>query len=230
MFLGEIEEILDVIEPSQFKKIQEPLFKQISKCVGSPHFQVLTWQREVRTTQSDILHFWGQDETQQLVIFFKYVNFSASVRVIYNIYVIHSLLGVRVLERRTVSYYCDWRNQSFYYWLDFFISAVSCHCSARLQKEPCTSGITSTFSASSRRTLTRSFRLCLGACTGSLKNTGTREYLLFRQDLWLVSTHSCHRFDPVHTFKSEIQVRDTQFCSSGISNRTEAFYLWITVE
>lgn len=41
MFLGEIEEILDVIEPTQFKKIEEPLFKQISKCVANPHFQVL---------------------------------------------------------------------------------------------------------------------------------------------------------------------------------------------
>lgn len=40
MFLGELEEILDVIEPTQFVKIQEPLFKQISKCVSSPHFQV----------------------------------------------------------------------------------------------------------------------------------------------------------------------------------------------
>lgn len=40
MFLGELEEILDVIEPSQFVKIQEPLFKQIAKCVSSPHFQV----------------------------------------------------------------------------------------------------------------------------------------------------------------------------------------------
>ena len=42
MFLGEIEEILDVIEPAQFVKIQEPLFKQIAKCVSSPHFQVNT--------------------------------------------------------------------------------------------------------------------------------------------------------------------------------------------
>lgn len=42
MFLGELEEILDVIEPSQFVKIQEPLFKQIAKCVSSPHFQVST--------------------------------------------------------------------------------------------------------------------------------------------------------------------------------------------
>lgn len=40
MFLGEIEEILDVIEPSQFVKIQEPLFRQIARCVSSPHFQV----------------------------------------------------------------------------------------------------------------------------------------------------------------------------------------------
>lgn len=40
MFLGEIEEILDVTEPAQFIKIQEPLFKQISRCVSSPHFQV----------------------------------------------------------------------------------------------------------------------------------------------------------------------------------------------
>ncbi|KAL7987350.1 hypothetical protein Chor_006269 [Crotalus horridus] len=40
MFLGEIEEILDVIEPTQFKKIQEPLFKQIAKCVSSSHFQI----------------------------------------------------------------------------------------------------------------------------------------------------------------------------------------------
>lgn len=40
MFLGEIEEILDVIDLVQFDKIQVPLFKQIAKCVSSPHFQV----------------------------------------------------------------------------------------------------------------------------------------------------------------------------------------------
>uniref|UniRef100_S4RGA7 Protein phosphatase 2, regulatory subunit B', beta n=1 Tax=Petromyzon marinus TaxID=7757 RepID=S4RGA7_PETMA len=40
MFLGELEEILDVIESNQFVKIQEPLFRQIAKCVSSPHFQV----------------------------------------------------------------------------------------------------------------------------------------------------------------------------------------------
>ena len=40
MFLGEIEEILDVIDPTQFQKVMEPLFKTIARCVSSPHFQV----------------------------------------------------------------------------------------------------------------------------------------------------------------------------------------------
>jgi len=42
MFLGELEEILDVIEPTQFQKIMEPLFRQLARCVSSPHFQVQT--------------------------------------------------------------------------------------------------------------------------------------------------------------------------------------------
>lgn len=40
MFLGEIEEILDTTDPKHFAAIQVPLFKQIAKCVSSPHFQV----------------------------------------------------------------------------------------------------------------------------------------------------------------------------------------------
>jgi len=42
MFLGELEEILDVIEPTQFQKVMEPLFRQLARCVSSPHFQVVT--------------------------------------------------------------------------------------------------------------------------------------------------------------------------------------------
>ncbi|TSK58187.1 Serine/threonine-protein phosphatase 2A 56 kDa regulatory subunit alpha isoform [Bagarius yarrelli] len=57
MFLGEIEEILDVIEPTQFKKIHEPLFKQISKCVASPHFQVA--ERS--------LYFWNNEYILSLI-------------------------------------------------------------------------------------------------------------------------------------------------------------------
>lgn len=40
MFLNELEEILDVIEPNEFVKVMVPLFRQLSKCVSSPHFQV----------------------------------------------------------------------------------------------------------------------------------------------------------------------------------------------
>ena len=38
--LGEIEEVLDVIDPKQFPLVMEPLFRQIAKCVTSHHFQV----------------------------------------------------------------------------------------------------------------------------------------------------------------------------------------------
>jgi len=41
MYLNELEEILDVIEPAEFQKIMKPLFKQLAKCVSSPHFQVM---------------------------------------------------------------------------------------------------------------------------------------------------------------------------------------------
>jgi len=40
MFLNELEEILDIVEPNEFIKIQVPLFQRISRCVSSPHFQV----------------------------------------------------------------------------------------------------------------------------------------------------------------------------------------------
>ena len=41
MYLNELEEILDVIEPVEFQKIMVPLFKQLARCVSSPHFQVI---------------------------------------------------------------------------------------------------------------------------------------------------------------------------------------------
>ncbi|RKP13494.1 phosphatase 2A regulatory B subunit-domain-containing protein [Piptocephalis cylindrospora] len=40
MFLNELEEILDVIEPSEFYKVRLPLFRQVARSVSSPHFQV----------------------------------------------------------------------------------------------------------------------------------------------------------------------------------------------
>ncbi|KAI9446385.1 protein phosphatase 2A regulatory B subunit [Lactarius indigo] len=40
MFLSEVEEILDVIDPAEFQKIQIPLFQQLARCINSQHFQV----------------------------------------------------------------------------------------------------------------------------------------------------------------------------------------------
>ena len=41
MFLNELEEILDVMEPVEFVKVQHALFRQIARCISSPHFQVV---------------------------------------------------------------------------------------------------------------------------------------------------------------------------------------------
>lgn len=40
MFLNEIEDIFEVIEPLEFIKVEVPLFVQLGKCIASPHFQV----------------------------------------------------------------------------------------------------------------------------------------------------------------------------------------------
>ncbi|XP_012275567.1 serine/threonine-protein phosphatase 2A 56 kDa regulatory subunit gamma isoform isoform X2 [Orussus abietinus] len=40
MFLNEMEEILDVVEPAEFQKVMDPMFRQLAKSVSSPHFQV----------------------------------------------------------------------------------------------------------------------------------------------------------------------------------------------
>lgn len=40
MFLNEVEEVLDVIDPIEFQKTQVPLFQQLARCVNSQHFQV----------------------------------------------------------------------------------------------------------------------------------------------------------------------------------------------
>ncbi|CAO3596477.1 unnamed protein product [Absidia cylindrospora] len=40
MFLNELEEILDVTDAVEFKKIMCPLFQRLAQCVSNPHFQV----------------------------------------------------------------------------------------------------------------------------------------------------------------------------------------------
>ena len=40
MFLNEVEDIFEVMDPAEFAKVQEPLFNQLAKSVASSHFQV----------------------------------------------------------------------------------------------------------------------------------------------------------------------------------------------
>ena len=46
MFLNEVEDIFEVMDPSEFAKVQEPLFNQLAKSVASPHFQVRLMVRD----------------------------------------------------------------------------------------------------------------------------------------------------------------------------------------
>lgn len=50
LFLGELEEILELTQAQEFQKVMTPLFKQLAKCLNSQHFQVGAlckgwWQR-----------------------------------------------------------------------------------------------------------------------------------------------------------------------------------------
>ncbi len=57
MFLNEVEEILDVIEPSEFVKIEVPLFQQLQRCINSQHFQVA----------ERALYFWNNEYIVNLI-------------------------------------------------------------------------------------------------------------------------------------------------------------------
>ena len=57
MFLNELEEILDVIEPAEFQKVMGPLFNQLAKCVSSQHFQVA----------ERALYYWNNEYIMSLI-------------------------------------------------------------------------------------------------------------------------------------------------------------------
>eukprot|EP00746_Dinoflagellata_sp_MGD_P154546 gnl/MRDRNA2_/MRDRNA2_84886_c0_seq2.p1 gnl/MRDRNA2_/MRDRNA2_84886_c0~~gnl/MRDRNA2_/MRDRNA2_84886_c0_seq2.p1 ORF type:complete len:473 (+),score=80.60 gnl/MRDRNA2_/MRDRNA2_84886_c0_seq2:94-1512(+) len=40
LFLNELEEILELMQPPEFHSVQEPLFQRIAQCIMCPHFQV----------------------------------------------------------------------------------------------------------------------------------------------------------------------------------------------
>merc|ERR1712055_418200 len=66
MFLNELEEILDVMEPAEFSKVMEPaefskvmepLFRKLAACVSSPHFQVA----------ERALYYWNNEYIMSLI-------------------------------------------------------------------------------------------------------------------------------------------------------------------
>ncbi|KAI9712393.1 MAG: Serine/threonine-protein phosphatase 2A 56 kDa regulatory subunit delta isoform [Bogoriella megaspora] len=57
MFLNEVEDIFEVMDPAEFTKVQEPLFNQLAKSVASPHFQVA----------ERALYFWNNEYFCNLV-------------------------------------------------------------------------------------------------------------------------------------------------------------------
>jgi len=54
MFLNEVEDIFEVMDPSEFVKVQEPLFSQLAKSVSSPHFQVSLYGVDQQCRTADI--------------------------------------------------------------------------------------------------------------------------------------------------------------------------------
>ncbi|OJI85527.1 hypothetical protein ASPTUDRAFT_117688 [Aspergillus tubingensis CBS 134.48] len=57
MYLNEVEDIFEVMDPAEFAKVQVPLFQQLAKSVASPHFQVA----------ERALYFWNNEYFCNLV-------------------------------------------------------------------------------------------------------------------------------------------------------------------
>lgn len=57
MFLNEIEEILDIIEPNEFQKVMDVLFRQLTRCIKSNQFQVA----------ERVLYFWNNEYILSLI-------------------------------------------------------------------------------------------------------------------------------------------------------------------
>ncbi|KAJ6812279.1 serine/threonine protein phosphatase 2A 57 kDa regulatory subunit B' theta isoform-like [Iris pallida] len=57
MFLGELEEVLEATQPAEFQRCMIPLFRQISRCMNSSHFQVA----------ERALFLWNNDHIENLI-------------------------------------------------------------------------------------------------------------------------------------------------------------------
>jgi serine/threonine-protein phosphatase 2A regulatory subunit B' len=57
LFLGELDEVLELTQAAEFTRVLQPLFRQVSRCITSPHFQVA----------ERALFLWNNDYIVQLV-------------------------------------------------------------------------------------------------------------------------------------------------------------------
>ena len=57
MFLNELEEIMEVLDTNEFKKVIKPLFNQLARCVSSQQFQVA----------ERALYFWNNEYILSLI-------------------------------------------------------------------------------------------------------------------------------------------------------------------
>jgi len=57
LFLGELDEVLELTQAPEFGRVLQPLFRQVARCVTSPHFQVA----------ERALFLWNNDYIVQLV-------------------------------------------------------------------------------------------------------------------------------------------------------------------
>ena len=63
MFLNELEEILDIIDLTEFVKVHTSIFNQLAKCVSSPHFQV----HIANQVAERALYFWNNEYINNLM-------------------------------------------------------------------------------------------------------------------------------------------------------------------
>ena len=110
MLLGELEEVLDVIEPSQFVIIQEKLFKKIADCVSNPHFQVA--ERALYLWNNEYIHSLIEDNNHVIMpIMFPALHRNSRkhwnktiVRLIYNVLKDFMEINSKLFDELTTSY------------------------------------------------------------------------------------------------------------------------------
>eukprot|EP00922_Rhytidocystis_sp_ex-Travisia-forbesii_P062048 GHVS01091875.1.p1 GENE.GHVS01091875.1~~GHVS01091875.1.p1 ORF type:complete len:590 (+),score=103.50 GHVS01091875.1:349-2118(+) len=73
LFLNELEEILELTQPPEFQKVMEPLFRKLSECIQSPHFQVA----------ERVLFLWNNDYIVKMINTHRKVLFPVVVSALY---------------------------------------------------------------------------------------------------------------------------------------------------